>query len=299
MKRCAFLTLEDPTGFVIDDDHAVEPFRALGWVVEVVPWSRPGASWALFDAVVIRSTWDYQKDLEGFLGVLGEIERSGTPLFNDLETVRWNLRKTYLLELEKRGVPIVPTLVREVLRREDLEPLLDELEADEIVVKPAVGANADGLFRLARGLPGERWSEAETYYAGRALLAQPLVPAVLDEGEYSLFYFGGVHSHSIVKKPAAGDLRVQEEHGGEIRAFEAGEALLRAGSAVMAALPEPPLYARVDLVRASGGDGFWLMELELVEPSLYLRMDREAPRRFAEAFHARASAGAGRSREAL
>lgn len=290
MKRCAFLTLENPTGFVIDDDHAVEPFRALGWAVEVVPWSRPKASWERFDAVVIRSTWDYQNDLDGFLAVLGEIEESGTPLFNDLDLVRWNVRKTYLFELEKRGVPIVPTRLRHSLAGGELPGLFNEVASDEVVLKPVVGANADGLFRIGREEAEKRVREVESYYAGRGLLVQPFVRAVLEEGEYSLFYFNGAHSHSILKKPRAGDIRVQEEHGGDIRSVQAGEPLLRAGAAAMRALPERPLYARVDLVRSPGSDGFWLMELELVEPALYLRMDPEAAGRFARAFEERVAA---------
>src|SRR5581483_1186187 len=96
MPRCAFLTLEDPTGFVIDDVLAYPAFADLGWDVEAIPWSRPEVNWEAYEAVVIRSTWDYINHLDAFLEVLSGIERSGTPLFNPLHLVRWNIRKAYL-----------------------------------------------------------------------------------------------------------------------------------------------------------------------------------------------------------
>lgn len=287
MKRCAFLTLVDPAGYVIDDELAYEPLRTLGWHVEAVPWRQPDASWSRFDAVVIRSPWDYQKDPVAFLAVLRQIERSGTPLFNGLDLVRWNLPKEYLGELAARGVPTVPTIWRDRLNPGDLPGMFDVMGVDEIVVKPVIGANADGAFWLNRSAGRERASEVEEHYSGRALMVQPFVQAVLEEGEYSLLYFDGEYSHTVLKAPKAADFRVQEEHGGDIRAVEADGPLLAAGDAVIEALGERPLYARVDLVRSNDDDQFWLMELELIEPSLYLRMEPEAPGRFARALHAR------------
>lgn len=296
MRHCAFLTLEDPGDFVIDDELAYEPLAELGWRVEAVPWTRPGVRWGDFDVVVIRSPWDYPSDPDAFLAVLGEIERSGTMLFNGLDLVRWNLRKTYLREVEARRVPIVPTIWRDHLAPGDLVELFEAVCAtgkgvEEIVLKPVVGANADGAFRLDRHAARDRAQEVEAFYTDRELMAQPFAHAILDEGEYSLFYFDGEHSHAILKTPKTTDFRVQEEHGARIRRVEAGEALLAAAEAALRALGKPPLYARVDLVRANDGthDGadFWLMELELIEPSLYLRMDPEAPRRFARALHRR------------
>ncbi len=116
-------------------------------------------------------------------------------------------------------------------------------------------------------------------------MAQPFLPAVTSEGEFSLFYFGGEHSHTILKTPMAGDFRVQEEHGGFIRAVETEPALRDAADAALRAIGEMSLYARADFVRKNDGSGFWLMELELIEPSLYFRTDSEAAARFARCLH--------------
>ena len=121
------------------------------------------------------------------------------------------------------------------------------------------------------------------------MLAQPFLSAITTEGEFSLFYFNGELSHTILKTPKAADFRVQEEHGGVIRAVETDDALREAGDAALRAIGEKTLYARADFVRANDGSGYWLMELELIEPSLYLRMDKGAPERFARALHDRVS----------
>ena len=112
MLRSAFLTLDDSTGFVIDDELSYAPLADLGWRVETISWRAPSCDWRAYDAVVIRSTWDYITDPDAFLTVLAEIERAGTPLFNALDLVRWNIRKTYLRDLAQRGVPVVPTIWR-------------------------------------------------------------------------------------------------------------------------------------------------------------------------------------------
>ena len=286
MRRCAFLTMGDPTGFTIDDELAVAPLGALGWSTDLVPW-RAAADWSAFEAVVIRSPWDYQDDPDAFLAVLEQVDAT-TILLNGLAAVRWNLRKTYLRELEAAGVPVIPTVWFERLEPGGTAALFDDVGSDEIVVKPVVGANADGAFRVARAAP--RAADVEAHYAGRAGMAQPFVPAIIAEGEFSVFAFGGAVSHAILKTPKPRDFRVQEEHGGLITAVIPEPALLAAASAafraVDAAVGEPLLYARADLVRAPDG-GFWTMEVEVIEPALYFRMDADAARRFAEALATR------------
>lgn len=282
MRRCAFLTTDRLEGFVTYDGLLHEPLARRGWAVDEVPW-RTAADWDAYEVVVIRSPWDYQHAPDAFLDVLETIDRSKARLENPLDLVRWNLRKTYLRDLEARGLPIVPTRWLPRLSPADLAPLFDTL-GEEIVVKPVVGANADDTFRLRRD---SRPDEALATFAARACMAQPFVRAVVDEGEFSLFHFGGTYSHAILKTPAAGDFRVQEEHGGRIRAVAPEPALHALADAVVGALGLAPLYARTDFVRI--GSGFALMEVELIEPSLYFSYDADSPERFAEAFVARHS----------
>jgi glutathione synthase/RimK-type ligase-like ATP-grasp enzyme len=286
MLRCAFLTLEDSTGFVIDDELAYSPLAALGWRVEAISWRAQPCDWRAYDAIVIRSTWDYIADTDAFLAVLAEIERTGIPLFNRLDLVRWNIRKTYLRELALRGVPVVPTIWRERLAPGELRALVEEIGTDQVVIKPVVGLNAHGVFRV-NARSAQPSAQLSAHYAEREFMAQPFLSHVTTEGEFSLSYFNGKLSHTILKTPKAHDFRVQEEHGGVIRPVQAESELQEAGDIALRALDSVPLYARVDFVRGNDGGGFWLMEMELIEPSLYLRMDAGAPERFAQALHER------------
>jgi len=262
--------LEDRTGFCIYDHLLFAPLAELGWTVVEIPWNRPDADWASFDAVVIRSTWDYQKTPEKFLSTLEAIERV-TRLYNPVAICRWNLNKRYLRDLQERGVPIVPTTWLEKLDEAALASLFSTLAAPRLVAKPLVGANADDAFVLKAREP-ESWVEALRVFADREVMVQPFVDSIVGEGEYSLFYFGGTLSHAIVKRPAAGDFRVQEEHGGIIRPLTPAEDLVRAGNQAIKAIGTTLLYARVDLVRLASGQPA-LMEMELIEPSLYFDQD--------------------------
>ncbi|MEX1994463.1 MAG: hypothetical protein WD929_07355 [Steroidobacteraceae bacterium] len=281
MRHVAFLTLHDPTGFVMDDDLAIEPLARRGWQVETLPWDRKGVDWSGYELVVIRSTWDYQHQAERFLATLVAIEDSGARLENSTAIVRWNMQKTYLRDLAAKGVPIVPTRWRDRLAPCELLPLFDSLQCDEAVIKPVMSGNAQGAWRLNRAGARLQAAEIEAHYAERPLMMQPFEPGILDEGEFSLLYFNGALSHCILKVPKRGDFRVQEEHGSEIRAVSAEPALVAAGAAAMQAIGQQLLYARADFVRH--GAEFRAMELELVEPALYLRMDPGAPDRFAAA----------------
>ncbi|MDA0873639.1 MAG: hypothetical protein O3C45_01115 [Bacteroidetes bacterium] len=281
MQRCAFLTLEDPTGYHIDDDLAVPSFTEKGWEIHTIPWSRTDVDWASFDAAIVRSTWDYHKQAARFFAVLEDIRARGVLLFNDLDLMRWNADKQYLAEMATRGVPVVPTVYGKGFAPGDVAHFAGILGTKDLVIKPVVGANAERTWRLDNLSHREAAANA---FASDPFMVQVFAEAVEEEGELSLFFFDGVFSHAIRKQPRTGDFRVQEEHGGMIAAHPPKPSQLEAARAVMAALHGSPLYARVDLIRSNDDAEWWLMELELIEPSMYLRMDKGAPARFADAF---------------
>jgi glutathione synthase/RimK-type ligase-like ATP-grasp enzyme len=282
LRPVAFLTLEDPTGFVMYDDLTFPPLAEQGFSVEMVPWTAD-ADWSRFHAVIVRSTWDYQQAPEAFLSALEQIEAAGMPLANPLEVVRWNLDKVYLKDLEDRGVPIVPTVwgggaLGEALDGGRLEQLFAAL-GDAVVVKPTISANADDTFWLPRD--ADRAAALQAFKGSRPFMAQPFLPAITSEGEHSLFFFDGEYSHCVLKTPKSGDFRVQEEHGGILKAVTPEPALKAAADHAYQQLPEGLLQARLDFVRHDGG--FVLMEAELIEPSLYFPYDERSPARFAAA----------------
>jgi len=301
----AFLTLEELGDYVVDDDLAIAPLAELGFEVQSLPWTRTDIAWGDFDLIVVRSTWDYHRVPEVFLSSIARMQAAGARVENGLPLLRWNTDKRYLRELEQEGVPIVPTVwLEEGLTPGLLEREVRAVEArwgtGEVVLKPVIGASAEDTLRIPVAQVATHEAEALRLFPGRPAQLQPFLPSVVAEGEVSLIHVGGELSHLIRKVPAAGDFRVQEEYGGAITLESPTGELLEASARVMAALarvsgrlspPASALYARVDLVRDP--DGRWvLMELELVEPSLYLRMHPEAPGRFAQALVRRMAEGA-------
>lgn len=286
MKTCTFLTLEEPGGFFIDDALAHAPLAELGWQVTDLPWRQTEVPWGEFDAVVIRSPWDYWDDAAAFMAVLEDIDRSPARLGNPLSVVRWNVEKTYLRQLEGMGVPIVPTLWGNAVGPDDFAGFMEALASDEVVIKPVVGANGDDAYRVPRGADAARLQHVCGRHDGRDFMVQPFLTSILSEGEYSFFYFNGAYSHAILKTPKAGEFLCQEEHGSSLSSIQATGLLRERADQAMAAVNqvagETLLYARIDLIRDSKGD-FRLMEAELIEPGLYLRMDEGAPMRFARA----------------
>jgi glutathione synthase/RimK-type ligase-like ATP-grasp enzyme len=289
----AFLTMDDLGVYVSDDELAHAPLAELGWDVELVSWRAQGVRWERFAGVVIRTTWDYQDDLPAFLRTLEEIEASGVPLANPLALVRANVRKSYLLDLAARGCPIPHTEIVPALDAASLASFVRSTGPEGAVAKPIVGASGWEAFRVLPDDP-ESAERALRVLSGREVLLQPFLPAVLEEGERSLVYFGGAFSHALDKVPVAGEFRVQEEHGGIITGIEPDPVSCEAADGIMSLVHPRPLYARIDLVRDRGRP--LLMELELVEPSLYLRTNPGAPARFAAAVDAWVRGARGRDR---
>lgn len=280
-RRCAYLTMDDISGFVSDADLSFAPMAELGWSVDMVPWRRD-VDWDEYELVYICTPWDYQNDVDGFLDVLASIERSSARLVNRLALVRWNLEKTYLRELEMRGADIVPSRFFDRFDADAVASCFDAYNTGKIVLKPVVGANSDNIFVLTGPLSGDVIGELQRVFARRPFFAQPFVDSVQSEGEYSLFFFGGEYSHAILKKPKAGDFRTQEEHGADILSVEAPADLVDTAQHVLGVINPQPVYVRADFVRGAG-DRFLLMELELIEPALYFRTDPASAARFAKA----------------
>ena len=277
--------MDSTDGWEIDADLSFEPMQAQGWSIDMVPWKSAGVDWDQYDAVYICTPWDYPDDPDAFLSLLESIDSSSAILVNDISLVRWTIPKTYLRDLESRGAAIVPSLWYEEFDSNLLPGFFEVHDTDRIIIKPVVSTNAHNTFLLDRGVPANVVGELETSFAARPFLVQPFMKNVQLEGEYSLFFFSNVFSHAILKTPKNEDFRVQEEHGARIITADPESALLETAESVLSLVEPIPVYARCDFVR--GPDGrFLLMELEIIEPSLYLRMDSAAPARFTRAFDA-------------
>lgn len=272
----AILILTPSPGYYENWHEPAAQYRALfGEDLALRPWTEPG-DMSGFDLILPLLAWGYQRSPGNWYERLTAWR--GRPFANNLETLRWNTDKEYLLSLESSGVPIVPTRLASALDEADLDAARSAF-GNEVVIKPSISGGADGTYRLG---VGERVPDD---VRGKRMLVQPLMPAIATEGEYSLFHFAGRFSHAIVKRPASGDFRVQEQFGGREESAEAPASALALAQTALAAAPEPALYARTDMVRGEDGR-FRLMELELIEPSLFLSHAPDGGASFAEAVRA-------------
>lgn len=239
----------------------------------VLRWTDPAVGDGA-DLVVVRTPWDYIHRHQEFLDVC---RAADVPVLNPPDVLEWNSHKGYLVELAEAGVPVVTTRLVRAGAGSALEPA----EAGAaVVIKPAVSSGSRGAGRFEAGDPAAGRHLADLMAGGDALV-QPYVESVAERGERSLIFFGGRFSHAVDKVPAAGDYRVQEMYGGHYRAHPPTEAELAAAASALAAAPAVELlYARVDLV--DGRSGPEVMELELIEPELFLGFEAAAPRRLAE-----------------
>ncbi|WP_440998624.1 ATP-grasp domain-containing protein [Fodinibius sp. SL11] len=283
MKRCAFLSMDNYEDFEVYDHLLFDPLKALGWYAEEVSWRNATVNWNSFDAVIIRSPWDYQDDPQAFMQVLTDIEQSDAVLENSLDIVKWNIDKTYLRDLDSQGVEIVSSLWFDKFSSDLFPSVFTDLESDEIVVKPTISAGADDTFRIHQSNYDVFVEDLETVFASRPFLVQPFMDNITEEGEFSVFFFGDIYSHTILKTPKTNDFRVQEEHGGRLTLVKPKDHLLKTARSMRDMIDPEPLYTRADYVRTANNT-FALMELELIEPSLYFNMDPESPERFAKVF---------------
>ncbi|WP_394223461.1 RimK family alpha-L-glutamate ligase [Alteromonas gracilis] len=281
MPAIAFLSTDNLEGFFVYDELLIPHFNDCGWNVETVSWHSNSVNWDKFDYVIVRSTWDYQQHAKAFLACLDRIEASRATLLNSLVLIKWNIEKYYLRDLEKKGVATVDTMWGDTFYNAVIEEAFSYFNCDSVVVKPVLSANADDTFKLSKASWKDKQQILSDTFKQRNFMIQPFLNSVVEEGEYSLFYFNGTFSHAIKKVPQQGDFRVQEEHGGSLHTVEIDGAQQAIAKQALAAMPCKALYARVDLVRQN--DDWAIMELELIEPSLYFNLDEQSALRFVEA----------------
>jgi glutathione synthase/RimK-type ligase-like ATP-grasp enzyme len=256
------------------------PLEAQGATVEPRGWTQAGDLTG-FDLILPLMVWGNYRAVEPWLAAVDDWDAAGLPLLNPPSVLRWNVDKIYLQRLADAGAPIAPTAWLDAGDPELAEAARQAHGWDEAVIKPR---RSGGSYRTERLRAGQL--AAFEPFNGPAML-QPFLPAVGTTGETSLVYFNGVFSHAVAKVARAGDFRVQPDWGGHVRAVTPDPDEFAAAEAALAAIDEGPLlYARVDLVRDLQGRPV-VMELELLEPDLYLGEEIQAQTRFAEAVMAR------------
>ncbi|MEX2139067.1 MAG: hypothetical protein WD894_07390 [Pirellulales bacterium] len=281
MPTVAFVTCQAWPEINEHDLLAAEVLRSQGVAVVPAVWDDPEIDWTHFDCVVIRSAWDYYLKPDPYANWLRRVQSSRVRLWNPPHVVLDNINKRYLVRLAERGMDVVPTTYLPADQGAVLDDVLHRCGWDEAVIKPAVSGCAAGAWRSCLATAQADQERFAEQLRRQDLLLQPYMPEVASQGEWSLVYFDGRYSHAVLKRPAAGDFRVQREYGGSATSAEPGRWLIEEAQSVLSAVDFPLLYARLDGIERAGR--FFLMELEINEPFLFLAFGVGAPQRFAEA----------------
>jgi glutathione synthase/RimK-type ligase-like ATP-grasp enzyme len=287
-RRVALATYGRAPALAPDDQLLVPALDALDILAEPVVWSSH-AMWTAFDAVIIRSCWDYHLHSDAFHAWLSSLEKAGVPVWNPAPIIRWNSDKRYLIELEDRGVPAIHTEIVRRGRVSDVEDVVERNRWKRFVVKPAISASGFETYALDTPLDDYSRATISRVASSGDILVQPFADEIPEHGELSFMFLDGGFSHAALKRAAVatGEFRVQTEHGGTVDRTSPPEHLVEQAARSLAVLPTMPLYARVDgIVR---DDQFVLMELELIEPNLFLDLEPTAPERMARGIMRRLS----------
>jgi glutathione synthase/RimK-type ligase-like ATP-grasp enzyme len=262
-------------------DPEAQALAAAGAEVSPIAWTEAG-DLSRFDLVLPLVAWGYHLDYDRWSALIDRAERDHWRMVNPPALLRWNGDKAYLAELASLGVSTVPTLAVEACCDADIEEARRRFDSDRLVIKPPISASAMGTHRLGPNddLPSDS--------RGKPMIIQPLIEEIATSGEFSLMLFDGEYSHTVVKRPKAGDFRVQEHHGGVTLPCPVPPAgAVRLAQAALAAAPAPASYARVDIVPDDQGV-LRIMELELIEPSLFLDHAPDAGAAFSRSILSRA-----------
>lgn len=285
--RTGIVTGEGALGLTADGQRLRDALHDRGHTVDAVRWDAPSVNWEQYDCLIVRSCWQYYTDSDAFRDWIDTVDQDGIHVLNDPDVLRWNIHKSYLRDLARSEVPVVPTKYVDQGSKVDLGTLLDRSGWTDAVVKPAVGTSSHDVWRVKTPVEpapatrfGDQLSETD-------VLVQQFMPEV-DEGELSIVFFGGEFSHAYRSVPAPTDFRAHPNFGGTVEPADPPGSIVDDATTVLSATgtelsvdTTELVYARVDGVVRE--EQFQLMEVELIEPYLGLSMSEGIADRFVEA----------------
>ena len=274
MSQIAIITYEAKGSYaannVEDEDQVLVSILdeiAVDYKFEI--WSDTTVDWSQYTCLLLKSPWDYFDRYEEFLAWCKQIQDLGIPVYNDMETVIWNSDKKYLKEIEEKGFPIVKTkFLEKGESAADVYTCFALYDVQELIIKPTVSGGAKHTLKIKLRDFETMKGQIDNLLREEAFMVQPFVEEIVEIGEYSYIFFNGKFSHAVLKSAKSGDFRVQHFFGGEITAIQPSRAELVYPESLVEAFAKDTLYARVDGVWRR--DEFLLMELELIEPYLFL-----------------------------
>ncbi len=287
-RSIAFATCSTAPGLAEDDKPLAAGLSASGHRVEAAAWDDLTVDWTRYDTVIIRSTWNYHLHPQAFLAWLLRLESHQLRIINPVDILKWNMNKEYLADLRQMDIPLPETLFLKAGDTPDLDTIFQQTGWQQAVIKPCISATAYNTWVTQPGTTDKDTKKLDRLLTTGRYLIQEFMEEVETEGEYSLIFFGRQYSHAVKKKAKKGDFRVQEQYGGQSLPTRPGPSIIRQAAAILDKAVPPDtsphlLYARVDGVMRK--DIFTLMELELVEPSLFINKRTSAIRQFVYFFN--------------
>ena len=269
----ALITYEDKGAYdsptvESEDDKLLLFLKEKGLNIEKVIWNDEQINWENYQLAILKSPWDYFDLYEDFKSWLNLLEGKNIRLLNQIDIVRWNADKHYLKEIELAGLNITPSIFITNSDEINLNAFFDKFNTDKLIVKPCVSGGAKNTFKVTIDNVEAVNEKLSLLIQNEDFIIQPFLPEILENGEWSFIFFNGIYSHTLVKKAKQGDFRVQPAHGGSVHIQNPDQALIEIAAEYVKLFAKDCLYARVDGTFVN--NQFLLMELELIEPFLFL-----------------------------
>jgi glutathione synthase/RimK-type ligase-like ATP-grasp enzyme len=251
-----------------EDDTLLDFLKAKGYQITKEIWNDDTVKWENYDLVILKSPWDYFDLIEDFYAWLAKLEKLKVRLLNPIEIVKWNADKHYLQEIEKAGLKVTPSAFIVKGDQINLHTYFKLFNTHQLIVKPCVSGGSKNTFKVTAANVDEITSSLTQLILEEDFIVQPFLKEIEEHGEWSFLFFNGKFSHAILKKAKEGDFRVQASFGGTVHLKDAPSDYLNNAQLYINQFAKGCLYARVDGTIINGE--FYLMELELIEPFLFL-----------------------------
>jgi len=252
----------------LENEELFQFLKEKGVDIHSEIWSDPAAEWESYDNVILKAPWDYVEKIDQFRSWLDKLDSLNVRLLNSINTIRWNIDKHYLRDIADSGLNVIETMYLEKGSSIDFKSCFQSLNIEKIVVKPCISASSKNTFAISLNEADQFIPVINDLLKDGDYMVQPFLKEIQQSGEVSFMFFNGVFSHSVIKKPKAGDFRTQEHLGGTIDTFTPTAELLSSVQKYVDIFAKNCLYTRVDGTIVNGA--FQLMELEIVDPYLYL-----------------------------
>lgn len=269
-----------------EDELLKKHLESKGYEVSYEVWNDPTVDWKKFDLIYHANTEDFIEHISEFRNFFARLKSEKIPLLNTADQILFSADKSYLADLGKLGHYVVPTELVPQNSQKSLQSILEEKSWDKVVVKGTVAGWGSDNWKSSLSDSITHQSRFQELNQRMPILIQPFI-AEIEHGEYSLIFFDGDHSHSILKKPASGEYKIHKKYGGKHCETKAPEHAIASAKNLIDSLHPTPVKARIDGVMKDGK--FMIMEVELGDPGLYfgeVQEPQEPTKKLAQALEA-------------